>query len=113
VCADYMSGLREVRARFPARTLVLLWLGSSVGNLEDPEARAFFRGVLRITCQRTRVLLATDLWKAKRTPAARLRRPPGGDLRLHQERAAPRPAHAWLRLYPRTTQTFPGNTRLS
>lgn len=65
VCADYMSGLREVRRRFPAQTLVLLWLGSSVGNLEDPEARAFFRGVLRITGQRTRVLLATDLWKSR------------------------------------------------
>lgn len=35
--------MAECRRRFPNEQLVVLWLGSSVGNLKPPEAVQFFR----------------------------------------------------------------------
>jgi len=38
--------VRECRRRFPTERLVLLWLGSSVGNSSQEEAVQFFRDVM-------------------------------------------------------------------
>ena len=40
------AGVRECRRRFPTERLVLLWLGSSVGNSSQEEAVQFFRDVM-------------------------------------------------------------------
>ena len=40
------TGVRECRRRFPTERLVLLWLGSSVGNSSQEEAIQFFRDVM-------------------------------------------------------------------
>ena len=36
------AGIAECRRRFPADQLVVLWLGSSIGNLAPAEAVQFF-----------------------------------------------------------------------
>ena len=41
--------------RHPGKVLCLLWLGSSVGNLDPAEASAFFKDVLRIGGASTQV----------------------------------------------------------
>jgi uncharacterized SAM-dependent methyltransferase len=32
---EYMAGLQQVRAMYPAANLCIMWLGSSVGNFSD------------------------------------------------------------------------------
>lgn len=63
ICQLYMDGLREARSRHPGQVLCILWLGSSVGNLDPSEASDFFKDVLAIGGASTQVLLCTDLWK--------------------------------------------------
>lgn len=41
--------------RHPDKVLCVLWLGSSVGNLDDAEALSFFQDVLKISGARTQV----------------------------------------------------------
>lgn len=41
--------------RHPGKVLCVLWLGSSVGNLDPQEAGAFFKDVLRIGGPSTQV----------------------------------------------------------
>eukprot|EP00271_Cylindrocystis_brebissonii_P023482 TRINITY_DN9768_c0_g1_i1.p1 TRINITY_DN9768_c0_g1~~TRINITY_DN9768_c0_g1_i1.p1 ORF type:complete len:709 (-),score=96.75 TRINITY_DN9768_c0_g1_i1:541-2667(-) len=61
--AEYIDGLYEVRRKFPTENLCILWLGSSVGNLEAKEAVKFFKEVYNAAGSKIQVLLCTDLWK--------------------------------------------------
>eukprot|EP00850_Spirogloea_muscicola_P023678 SM000377S13799 [mRNA] locus=s377:32580:36264:+ [translate_table: standard] len=65
VQADYMEGLRKVRALFPMDTLCILWLGSSVGNLAANEAIEFFKDAHAAGGSNMQVLLCADMWKSK------------------------------------------------
>lgn len=51
-----MAGVRECRRRFPLERLVVLWLGSSVGNLSHGQAVQFFKDVLEAGGQNLQVL---------------------------------------------------------
>ena len=53
------TGVRECRRRFPTERLVLLWLGSSVGNSSQEEAVQFFRDVMAAAGQNSQA----RLWK--------------------------------------------------
>ncbi len=62
VCGDYEDGLRHM-AEMTDRPRLLLWLGSSVGNLHRPEAAAFLGHIRRQTAPHDRVLIGIDLRK--------------------------------------------------
>ena len=65
VHADYLDGLRQVTAqRRPAHRLLLLFLGSTIGNFEPEAARAFLSEVRRTLKSGDALLLGTDLVKA-------------------------------------------------
>jgi L-histidine Nalpha-methyltransferase len=62
--ADYLAGLAEVAAkRLPAHHLLLLFLGSTIGNFEPEGARSFLREVRRTLKPGDALLLGTDLVK--------------------------------------------------
>jgi dimethylhistidine N-methyltransferase len=65
--AEYAAGLAEARARHPDAPLVVLWLGSSVGNFEPADAAAFLADLRAAAGPRAALLLATDLWKEPET----------------------------------------------
>lgn len=67
VCADYLEGLKQARARHPTAMLCVLWLGSSVGNLKPHEAVGFFQSVQESSGPNTQIFLCTDLWKDAKT----------------------------------------------
>ncbi|DBA68320.1 TPA: hypothetical protein ACH3X2_013633 [Trebouxia sp. C0005] len=67
VCADYLEGLKQARARHPTAMLCVLWLGSSVGNLKPHEAVGFFQSVQQSSGPNTQIFLCTDLWKDAKT----------------------------------------------
>ncbi|KAG6541861.1 hypothetical protein Mapa_016689 [Marchantia paleacea] len=63
VPADYIEGLRQVRAKYPNDSLCVVWLGSGVGNFSQEDAIHFFRDALNAVKSRCRLFLCTDMWK--------------------------------------------------
>ena len=64
VCSDWMAGLEKIsRARTPGEPMLLLFLGSSVGNLEREDLPAFFRSVENKLRPGDYLLLGADLVK--------------------------------------------------
>ncbi|KAK9789403.1 hypothetical protein WJX73_006308 [Symbiochloris irregularis] len=63
ICALYLDGLKEARRRHPGKVLCVLWLGSSVGNLDSEQTMSFFRSVLSIGGSDTQLFVCADLWK--------------------------------------------------
>jgi dimethylhistidine N-methyltransferase len=62
--ADYLDGLREVVARRQApRRILVLFLGSTIGNFDPPAARDFLRELRRLLVPGDALLLGTDLVK--------------------------------------------------
>lgn len=61
--ADYLEGVRAVRAGHPEAALCLLWLGSSIGNFNERDAAGFLAALAAAAGPSARVLLGTDLWK--------------------------------------------------
>jgi len=65
---DYIQGLAEVAARRAAgHRLLVLFLGSTIGNFEPEEARLFLREVRRLMKAGDWLLLGTDLVKPAST----------------------------------------------
>jgi dimethylhistidine N-methyltransferase len=64
IVAEYLAGLRRVTARRPKRAaLLVLFVGSTIGNFEREPALRFLRGVRALLAAGDRVLLGTDLVK--------------------------------------------------
>jgi dimethylhistidine N-methyltransferase len=62
---SYLDGLREVTARrMPGQTLLVLFLGSTIGNFEPDGAIDFLYAVRQILAAGDAMLLGTDLVKA-------------------------------------------------
>ncbi|HXW56959.1 MAG TPA: L-histidine N(alpha)-methyltransferase [Candidatus Cybelea sp.] len=60
----YLDGLREVAARrFGDERLLVLFLGSTIGNFDRPAGEQFLHNVRRVLRQGDALLLATDLEK--------------------------------------------------
>jgi L-histidine Nalpha-methyltransferase len=64
VAGDYLDGLRYLGTGGGDPKLIL-WLGSSIGNLERPEAAAFLRRVGGAMSARDRLLVGIDLRKER------------------------------------------------
>jgi len=62
IVSEYQEGLRHVHADAAAAKLVV-WLGSSIGNLTRTEATSFLQGVRRALEPRDRLLVGIDLRK--------------------------------------------------
>jgi len=61
---SYLDGLREVASRRRSRqTLLVLFLGSAIGNFEPPAAEDFLREIRRCLRHGDALLLGTDLVK--------------------------------------------------
>ncbi|MGH9632448.1 MAG: L-histidine N(alpha)-methyltransferase [Bryobacteraceae bacterium] len=61
---SYLDGLRQVAAlRHPAQTLLVLFLGSTLGNFDPSGALQFLQGVRRVLREGDFLLLGTDLVK--------------------------------------------------
>jgi L-histidine Nalpha-methyltransferase len=61
---EYLDGLLEVAARRePGKQLLVLFLGSTIGNFEHPADEKFLREVRNILCPGDALLLGTDLKK--------------------------------------------------
>jgi L-histidine N-alpha-methyltransferase len=61
---EYLDGLLEVTARRqPGQRLLLLFLGSTIGNFDRPAGEAFLRELRRLLNPDDALLLATDLVK--------------------------------------------------
>ena len=61
---EYLDGLREVAARrSPGQHLLVLFLGSTIGNFERPMAARFLRDLRHIMAPGDALLLGTDLMK--------------------------------------------------
>jgi len=65
VAGDYLDELRrpQVPAEPPWPPRLILWLGSSIGNLDRPEAAAFLRRIRDTMDPRDRLLVGIDLRK--------------------------------------------------
>jgi dimethylhistidine N-methyltransferase len=63
VAGEYAAALRQLRAREPGRSLLALFLGSNVGNLESAEATALLRELRRSLRPGDHVLVGFDLLK--------------------------------------------------
>ena len=62
--SEYLDGLVEVAAwRRPGQHLLVLFLGSTIGNFDRPAADAFLRAVRGTLVPGDRLLLSTDLLK--------------------------------------------------
>ncbi len=62
VAADYLAGLAQVAAmRRPRERLLVLFLGSTLGNFERPDAAAFLRAVRDVLARGDALLVGTDL----------------------------------------------------
>jgi L-histidine N-alpha-methyltransferase len=60
----YLDGLQQVGAERPANTsLLLLFLGSTIGNFDRPVAGRFLRQVREVLCAGDHLLLSADLEK--------------------------------------------------
>ena len=58
-----MEGAKAAREMHPTAPLLFLWLGSSVGNLDEADAVAFVADLFAAAGPNTQLLLCTDLWK--------------------------------------------------
>jgi dimethylhistidine N-methyltransferase len=62
--AEYLDGLRAVaRRRLPGQRILVLFLGSTIGNFDRPAGEAFLRRVRDVLEPGDRLLLSTDLVK--------------------------------------------------
>jgi dimethylhistidine N-methyltransferase len=62
---EYLDGLLEVAAqRGPGQHLLVLFLGSTIGNFDRPAGIQFLAEVRRILQSGDSLLLGTDLWKS-------------------------------------------------
>jgi dimethylhistidine N-methyltransferase len=62
---EYLDGLLEVAAqRRPGQHLLVLFLGSTIGNFDRPAGTQFLAEVRRILQPGDSLLLGTDLWKS-------------------------------------------------
>lgn len=59
----YLEGLREVAARRGGERLLVLFLGSTIGNFDRPAGDVFLREIRAILREQDALLLATDLEK--------------------------------------------------
>ncbi len=66
IAAEYQDGLRRVRADTPEAKLII-WLGSSIGNLDRPGAARFLSGLRSNMNPGDRLLLGIDLRKNRET----------------------------------------------
>ena len=66
IAAEYQDGLRRVRADTPEAKLII-WLGSSIGNLDRPGAARFLSGLRSNLNPGDRLLLGIDLRKNRET----------------------------------------------
>jgi len=67
--ASYLDGLRQAAShRCPGQTMLVLFLGSTIGNFEPEDATAFLYGIQRELAPGDALLLGTDLVK----PVAKL-----------------------------------------
>ncbi|HEX4836154.1 MAG TPA: L-histidine N(alpha)-methyltransferase, partial [bacterium] len=62
VAGDYLEGLRYLGTEEDHPTL-FVWLGSSIGNLERPDAAAFLRRLRDVMSAQDRLLIGIDLRK--------------------------------------------------
>jgi dimethylhistidine N-methyltransferase len=62
IASEYQEGLRHVRAD-ESRAKLVVWLGSSIGNLRREEAAAFLKRVRSALEPRDRLLVGVDLRK--------------------------------------------------
>jgi dimethylhistidine N-methyltransferase len=60
---DYIDGLARARAAQPGRRLLVLWLGSSIGNFEDAQAIEMLRGLAAACAPDDLLLVGFDLLK--------------------------------------------------
>jgi dimethylhistidine N-methyltransferase len=63
VAAEYSAGLRLIHERYSDRTKLILWLGSSIGNLPRKEATKFLASVRESMTVNDRILIGMDLKK--------------------------------------------------
>ncbi len=64
--AEYLDGLRAVaQRRLPGQALLVLFLGSTIGNFDRPAGETFLERVRAILEPGDRLLLSTDLVKPK------------------------------------------------
>jgi L-histidine N-alpha-methyltransferase len=66
VCAEYAAGLRRLDALGTPGPRLVLFLGSSIGNLEHPEATRFLQGLRRLLRPGDHALVGFDLVKPLR-----------------------------------------------
>ena len=100
--STYEEGLRRAAAARDAGSPVLvLFLGSNIGNFDTPAAGAFLRRIRRALEPGDLLLLGADLVKPEPRAAARLRRPARRDRRVQQEPARPHQPRAAGGLRPR------------
>ncbi len=65
--AEYLDGLKAVaRRRLPGQKMLVLFLGSTIGNFDRPAGEAFLARVRAILEPGDRLLLSTDLVKSAR-----------------------------------------------
>jgi L-histidine N-alpha-methyltransferase len=62
IASEYQDGLRHVRSH-TERPKLVVWLGSSIGNLEREAAQEFLRGVRAVLAPADRMLVGIDLRK--------------------------------------------------
>jgi L-histidine N-alpha-methyltransferase len=65
IAGDYHDALRHL-AQEAGRPKLILWLGSSIGNLDRPDAAGFLRRVRETMAGEDRLLVGIDLRKARR-----------------------------------------------
>lgn len=74
----YLDGLHKVAARRrEGERLLVLFLGSTIGNFDRPAGEQFLRDVRAILCEGDALLLATDLEKPVETLTLAYDDPPG------------------------------------
>jgi dimethylhistidine N-methyltransferase len=70
VHSDYVAGLARVRAAQAGRRLLVLWLGSSVGNFPHDQAASMLGGFAKACGARDSLLIGFDLLKDPKTLTA-------------------------------------------
>jgi uncharacterized SAM-dependent methyltransferase len=60
---QYVAGLSRVRASHPGRRLLVLWLGSSIGNFNDVQAEEMLRDLSGVCADDDVLLVGFDLLK--------------------------------------------------
>jgi len=67
VQGEYVAGLARIRKAQPGRRLLVLWLGSSIGNLSDPDAVDLLRELAAACASEDVFLIGFDLLKDPKT----------------------------------------------